>query len=100
MIHVHDTAVDVAKLLEAEQASAMGRVVEDIGLCLESVDVPLMVVVTIKTYGGGVDGNRTSVGRGVRSRAVRGKMSDVAGCVLIDLGTAYPAWSCSVSNFC
>jgi hypothetical protein len=49
--YVHDTAVDVAKLLEAEETRAMGRVIEDEG-------------------SSGVDGDCTGVGRRIGLLAI------------------------------
>ena len=45
---LHDSGVDVAKLLKAEQASAVGRVVEDIALeeAPKSSAVALKVITT------------------------------------------------------
>ena len=40
-MYVHDSAVDVAELLEAEEAGAVGGVIEDIALRLRSAVVPV-----------------------------------------------------------
>lgn len=34
---IHDTAVDVAEFLEAKEPRALGGVIENVGLCKESV---------------------------------------------------------------
>lgn len=80
---LHDSGVDVAKLLEAEQAGAMGRVVEDIALenhqtrqhllarTEERELVGLVGEGILATYRSGVDRDGTGVGGRVGLLAVR-----------------------------
>ena len=56
MTNVHDTAVDVAELLEAKEAGAMGRVIEDVRLrCIylaSSLHIPTSLLFPKLRYGG------------------------------------------------
>lgn len=40
--YIHETAVDVTEFLEAKQPRAMGRVIEDVGLCSFSLCLSIL----------------------------------------------------------
>lgn len=74
--YVHDTAVDVAELLEAKEPGAMGGVIEGVGLVAGSLEPsltasPIRCTVVARgqaspTNSSGIDGHSTRVCCGIR----------------------------------
>lgn len=60
--HVHDTGVNVAKLLEAEQPRSVSRVIEGEALRC-SVNFGSIPNCQTRTYSSSVDGDGSSIGR-------------------------------------
>ena len=67
--HIHDPAVNIAKLLEAKQPRAMCRVIEDVRLPGTSQSAPIdtvekdLLLYGCSTYCGRVDGHSSRISR-------------------------------------
>ena len=101
--YVHNTAVDVAKLFETEESSAMSAVIEH-----EALNSPMSALVapsgrTNGNYSGGIDGNCAGIGcfiwlLSAKKYQPKDPMMFSQGLFMVRM--SHPACNCRVSNLC